>query len=128
MDLHYYTDQNSQCKVTPFQIILFFKLFQGIIRELPSATSLPDKLNNFYAHFEASNTETCMRASAVPDNCVITLSTAGVSKTCKQVNILKATGPDGLPGRVFRACTDHVASVFTDIFNLSLSESVIPTC
>ena len=39
-----------------------------------------------------------------------------------------ATGPDRLPGRVLRACADQLASVFTDIFNVSLSESVIATC
>jgi hypothetical protein len=33
-------------------------------------------------------------------------SVADVSKTFKQVNIRKATGPDGIPGRVLRACTD----------------------
>ena len=96
-------------------------------RKLPSDTSLPDELNNFYTRFEANTTETYMRASAVPDDYVITLSAADVSKTFKQVNI-QATGPDGLPERVLRACADHLASVFTDIFNLSLSESVIPTC
>ena len=37
-------------------------------RKLPSDTSLPDELNAFYAHFEASNTETCTRAPAVLDN------------------------------------------------------------
>ena len=87
--------------------------------ELPSDTSLPDKLNHFYARFEASNTEACMRASAVPDDCVITHSVADVSKTFKQGNIHKAAGPDRLPGRVLRACTDQLASVFTAIFNLS---------
>ena len=56
-------------------------------RELPSDTSLPDKLNYFYACFEASNTEPCMRASADPYDCVITLSLADVSKTFKQVNM-----------------------------------------
>ena len=45
-----------------------------------------------------------------------------------QVNINKAAGPDGLPGRVLRASADQLTSVFTDIFNLSLSESVIPAC
>ena len=50
-------------------------------RELPSDTSLPDELNNIYARFEAGNTETCMRASAVPNDCVITFSAADVSKT-----------------------------------------------
>ena len=69
-----------------------------------------------------------MRVSAVPDDCVITLSTADVSKTFKQVNIHKAAGPDGLPGPVLRACADQLEIVFTDVFNLSLSESVIPTC
>ena len=66
-------------------------------RKLPSDTSLPDELNHFYARFEASNTEACMRASAGPDDCGITLSVADVSKTFKQVNIHKAVGPDGLP-------------------------------
>ncbi|CDQ63715.1 unnamed protein product [Oncorhynchus mykiss] len=61
---------------------------------LPGDTSLPDELNHYYACFEASNTEACMR---VPDDCVITLSIADVSKTFKQVNIHKAAGPDGLP-------------------------------
>jgi hypothetical protein len=59
-------------------------------RELPSDKSLPDELNHFYDHFEASNIEECMRASAVPDDCVITLSVADVSKTLKQVNIHRA--------------------------------------
>ena len=59
---------------------------------------------------------------------MITLSVADVSKTFKQVNIHKAAGPDGLPGRVLTACADQLASVFIDIFNLSLTESVKPTC
>ena len=95
-------------------------------RELPSDESLLDELNAFYACFEASNTEACMRASAVPDDCDHPLRSR--CKTFKQVNIHKAAGQDGLPGRVLRACADQLVSVFTDIFNLSLSESVIPTC
>ena len=74
---------------------------------LPSDTSLPDKLNYFYARFKASNTEACMRAPVVPDDCVIMLSMADVSKTFKQVNIHKAAGPDGLPGHVLRACASN---------------------
>ena len=54
-----------------------------------------------------------MRASAVRDNCVITLSVANVRKTLKQVNIHKAAGPDGLPGCL-------LASVFNDIFKFSI--------
>ena len=58
---------------------------------------------------------------------MITLSVANVSKTVKQVNIHKAAGTDGLPGCVLRACADQLAGVFTDIFNMSLIEPVIPT-
>ena len=78
----------------------------------------------FYARFKTNNTETCTRAPAVPEE---TLSAANVSKNFKQVNIHKAAGPNGLPGCVLRACADQLAGVFTDIFNLSLSESVLPT-
>ena len=48
--------------------------------ELASDTSLPDELNAFDAHFEATNTEACTRAPAVLDDCVITLSVANVNK------------------------------------------------
>jgi hypothetical protein len=40
-------------------------------RALPSDASLPDKLNAFYARFQASNTEAYRRAPAVLDDCVI---------------------------------------------------------
>ena len=96
--------------------------------KLSSDVSLLEDFNTFYACFKASNTEPCMRISALIDNYVITLSIANVSKTFKQVNIHKAAGQDKLPGRVHRACTDQLANVFTDIFNLSLTQSVTPTC
>ena len=44
------------------------------------------------------------------------------------MNPRKAAGPDGIPGRVLRACAEQLAGVFCDIFNLSLSLSVIPVC
>jgi hypothetical protein len=69
-----------------------------------------------------------MRSPAVLDNCVILLSVADVSKTFKQVNIHKAVGPDRLQGRVLKACADQLSSVFTDIYNLSLTETIVPTC
>ena len=46
---------------------------------------------------------------------------AYVSKTFKHVNIYKAAGPDGLQERVLRAWANQLASVFTDIFYLSLT-------
>ena len=51
---------------------------------------------------------------------MILLPVANVSMTFKQVNIHKAVGPDGLPGLALRAYVDQLASVFTDMFKLSL--------
>jgi hypothetical protein len=51
---------------------------------------------------------------------------ADVSKTFKRVNLRKAAGPDGIPSRFLKACTDQLAGVFTDILNCLLSQSVAP--
>ena len=115
----YYTGSDARRMWQGLQTITDYKGKHS--RKLPSDASLPDELNAFYARFNASNTEACMRAPAVPDNCLIMLSIADVSKTFKQVNIHKAEGPDELPGRVLRACVDQLAIVFTDIFILSLT-------
>ncbi|XP_063344797.1 interferon-induced very large GTPase 1-like [Pelmatolapia mariae] len=44
------------------------------------------------------------------------------------VNPRKAAGPDNIPGRVLRECAEQLADVLTDIFNISLSSAVVPTC
>ena len=100
----YYTGSEARLMWQGLQTITDYKGKHS--QELPSDMSLPHKQNNFYARFTANNIETCMRASAVPDDCVILHSADEVSKTFKQVNIHKATGPDRLPGRVLRACAD----------------------
>ncbi len=92
------------------------------------AASLPDELNLFYACFEAHNpahTESTPAAVA-EEASAFSISVADVTRSFKRVNIHKAVGPDGIPGRVLRACAFQLAGVFTDIFNLSLSLSVVP--
>ncbi|XP_064877162.1 sushi, von Willebrand factor type A, EGF and pentraxin domain-containing protein 1-like [Oncorhynchus nerka] len=67
--------------------------------ELPNDASLPDELNHFYARFGASNTEACMRASAVPDNCVITHSVTDVVRVGSNTSamlILNTGAPQSL--------------------------------
>ena len=59
--------------------------------------------------------------------CGLSFTAAEVSKTYKRVNPRKAAGTDGIPSRALRACADQLAGVFTDIFNQSLSQSVVPT-
>ncbi len=94
------------------------------------AASLPDELNTFYARFEADNTAHTESAAtaAAEEVSALTLSVADVTRSFKRVNIRKAVGPDGIPGRVLKACAFQLAGVFTDIFNLSLSLSVVPSC
>ncbi len=87
------------------------------------AASLPDELNTFYARFEAHNTAhtECSPTAAAEEVSPLSLSVADVTRSFKRVNICKAVGPDGIPGRVLKACAYQLAGVFTDIFNLSLS-------
>ncbi len=94
------------------------------------AASLPDELNTFYARFEADNTANTESApaAAAEEMSPLSLSVADVTRSFKRVNIRKAVGPDGIPGCVLRACAFQIAGVFTDIFNLSLSLSVVPWC
>ncbi len=94
------------------------------------AASLPDELNHFYARFEAHKTAHTESAPAAvaEEVSAISISVADVTWSFKRVNIHKAVGPDGIPGRVLRACAFQLAGVFTDIFNLSLSLSVVPLC
>ncbi|XP_055494275.1 zinc finger protein Helios isoform X8 [Leucoraja erinacea] len=56
------------------------------------------------------------------------LSTAGVKKAFASFNPHKAAGPDNIPGRVLKDCAEQLKDVFVDIFNISLSQVVVPNC
>ncbi len=58
----------------------------------------------------------------------LSISVADVTRSFNRVNIRKAVGPNGIPGRVLQACTFQLTGVFTGIFNLYLSLSVVPSC
>ncbi len=94
------------------------------------SASLPDELNTFYPRFEADNTAhtESTPAAAAEEVSPLSITVADVTRSFKRVNIRKALGPDGIPGRVLRACAFQLARVFTDIFNLSLSLSMFPSC
>jgi hypothetical protein len=80
----YYTGSDAHRMWQGLQTIKDYKGNQSI--EVSSDTSLADELNYFYDRLEASNTDACMRASAVPGDCVITLSVADVSKTFRRTD------------------------------------------
>ncbi len=67
-------------------------------------------------------------AAAAEEVSPLSLSVADATRSFKRMNIRKAVGPDGIPSCVLRACSFQLAGVFTDIFNLSISLSVVPSC
>ena len=64
--------------------------------------SLPDRLNNFFAHFEALNPTARGRAGPFPlfVSPAHTINTADIRRTLTRVNPWKAGGPDNIPGCV----------------------------
>ena len=51
------------------------------------------------------------------------------SVTCaalSRVNAQRVAGPDGVPGRVLRACAVPLTEVWTDVFNLSVAWAAVP--
>ncbi|KAI4881422.1 hypothetical protein NFI96_008437 [Prochilodus magdalenae] len=73
------------------------------------SAGLPDKLNTFYARFEVNHTVLPERAPATTDSTHHSVSVADVCKAFKRVNIRKAPGPDGIPGRILKLC-QHVSN------------------
>ncbi|KAK1805385.1 hypothetical protein P4O66_019701 [Electrophorus voltai] len=119
---------------------------QEPIQGLMSAdVSLAKELNTFFARFKAASSSTNAN-SASANNAKGAISAANSAsaepirgrrplimesdkrRVFKSVNTRKVVGPDSICGRVLKACTHQLAPVFTDIFNLSLTHSIIPSC
>ncbi len=93
---------------------------------------LAEELNTFYGRFEcngggATQPISVSGSSRQSSNHVFTVSEDEVRRELKRENVRKATGPDGITGRVLRSCADQLAGLFTSIFNESLATSVVPT-
>ncbi len=91
-----------------------------------STIPLLNELNVFFARFEAQNSTTAQKSPPPPGDQVMTLDS--VRRSLSRINARKAPGPDNIPGHVLRDCAVELTDVFTDIFNISLSQAVVPTC
>ncbi|KAI3363529.1 hypothetical protein L3Q82_012135 [Scortum barcoo] len=83
------------------------------------------------SHYKGSNTRSMWAGLKTLTDYKKKISSAegrGVCRTLKRINTRKAPGPDGIPGRALKVCADQLADVFADIFNMSLLQSVVPTC
>ncbi|KAK1784240.1 hypothetical protein P4O66_003729 [Electrophorus voltai] len=109
--------------------------------------SLANELNTFFTRFEvtssSANANSTNANSATANGTIGTangacaeptieqrpliITESDVRRVFKRVNTRKAMGPDGICGRVLKACADQLAPVFTDIFNLSLMLGIVPS-
>ncbi|XP_076862714.1 nuclear respiratory factor 1 isoform X2 [Brachyhypopomus gauderio] len=92
-----------------------------------STISLLNDLKGFFARFETPNNAAAQRSIPPPGDQGLWLSSDTVWRAFSGVNARKAPGPDNIPGRVLKNCAWKLAEVFTDIYNISLSQAVVPT-
>ncbi len=85
-----------------------------------SSASLAEELNCFFARFDKKS-PLQLTSLPVTGTQSLTLQEYEVRQVFRSVNPRKAAGPDGVLGKVLKACAYELAAVFTDIFNQSLS-------
>lgn len=102
--------------------------YQGRKKEVTTTNDalLADELNNYFSRFETNNLSNSF-PSVVTDLPALTVQQHEVRQVFKAVNTRKAAGPDGVPGKVLKACCNELSSVFTTIFNLSLAQAIVPS-
>ena len=109
------------------QVLTDYKSRQGVNDD---DASLPDRLNNLFARFEAPNLRTRGRADPSPlaVGPALTINAADKHRTLTRVNPQKAGGLYNISARVLRTCAGELADVLTDIFIISLSQAIVPRC
>jgi len=89
---------------------------------------LAEELNRFFARFETTTPHPVTLPPPSTTLHTLTLQEHQVRCVLMAVNPNKAAGPDGVLGKVLKACADQLSGVFTKIFNISLTQASIPTC
>ena len=56
----------------------------------------------------------------------ITVDPNGVLKLLNNLNIHKASGPDGLSARVLKECSSEIAPILAVIYNEMLAQGTVP--
>ncbi|KAF7703588.1 hypothetical protein C0J45_1000, partial [Silurus meridionalis] len=109
-----------------------WKGIQTITDYKPTAHSTssfqPDKLNRFFARFDQGTGHFTSNTDSSTAYSPLSLSTTDIYSAFSRVDARKAAGLDGIPGHVLKTCAGQLALVFTDIFNLSLTQAKDATC
>ena len=91
-------------------------------------TNLPDRLNDFYSRFDKLNTTS--PSSITPSSTLppFTVDEYVVRCMFQSLNSRKSASPDNISPCLLKLCADQLSGVFTNIFNVSLSNCEIPHC
>ena len=89
--------------------------------------SFANELNSFYARFDVKDFKRecntlCHNLTVVP----ITVEKFDVIRILSRVNPRKATGPDGLNGRILKDCATELGFMLTRLFQVFLDNHFIP--
>ena len=79
-------------------------------------------------HSATPNPESGPTAQQPSNSHLLELQEHQVKRVLKALNPHKAAGPDGVLGKVLKACTDQLSGVLTRIFNISLKQATVPPC
>ena len=102
--------------------------YKPVPQSCESNTSLLNNLNSLFARFKAQNNTCPQKTPPPPQDQTLCLSAASVKRTLSVINICKATGLDNILGCVLKDCAEELNDVFTDVFNPSLRQAVVPSC
>ncbi|KAI3352137.1 hypothetical protein L3Q82_020949 [Scortum barcoo] len=94
-----------------------------------------DYTNKITSHFKDSKNATepmaghsgHYRTTNLHHGAPLCLSAVSVKRTLSAINTRKAAGPDNIPGSVLKECAEELKDVFTDIFNTSLRQAIVPS-
>ena len=87
-----------------------------------------DILNNQFSSVFNSNEDNNIQQISGSNNIMenIRITKNGVRKLLANVKIHKATGPDGIPGRLLKELANEITPVYTLLFQASLDQGTIP--
>ena len=97
------------------------KLIQSVKE---STECLNNQFSSVFSRESTENIPFLHRKYARMPNIVV--DEAGVLKLLNNININKSCGPDGIPSRILKECSDIIAPIYTSLFNQSLNTSCLP--
>jgi hypothetical protein len=99
---------------------------------LISAPGADDRLNDFYCRFDdkdfrETHHDIKTTLSRNMDNSSFSLNVDVVKESLRKVKVRKASGPDGIGGRLIKSCQSSLLYVIHKLFELSLSTGTYPS-